>query len=83
VKEKQLSMPFISLCLYQLDPMSTCCKENECFDEYDRIASEIIKVLDDGYTLRDTLTSQFSMWFDVELPQGKLEDIIQRMSIPS
>lgn len=49
--------------------MSTCCKENECFDEYDRIANGIIKALDDGIILRDTLISQFSMWFEVELPQ--------------
>lgn len=53
------------------------------FAEYDKIASGIIKVLDDGYTLRDTLISQFSIWFDVELPLDKLEEIIRRMSIPT
>ena len=83
VKEKQHSQSFISLCLYQIDPMSTCCKENECFDEYDRVANGIKKALEDGYTLRDTVISQFSIWFNAKLSQDKLEEIIDRMSIPS
>lgn len=26
----------ISKALFKADPMNTCCKENDCFDEYDR-----------------------------------------------
>lgn len=32
---------YISLFLFENDPMNTCCKENDAFDEYDFIASEI------------------------------------------
>lgn len=31
----------ISEILFNLDPMNTCCKENEAYDEYDRIADQI------------------------------------------
>lgn len=32
---------YISDFLFENDPMNTCCKENDAFDEYDFIASEI------------------------------------------
>lgn len=35
------SVEQISQALFETDPMNTGCKENECFDEYDRVASDI------------------------------------------
>ncbi|WP_303292336.1 hypothetical protein [Marinobacter sp. SS5-14b] len=31
----------ISRALFEFDPMRTCCKENDCFDEYDRAAESV------------------------------------------
>lgn len=31
----------ISKVLYDLDPIGTCCKENEAFDEYSKVADSI------------------------------------------
>ncbi len=33
----------LSSSLFHLDPMHTCCVENDCFDEYDRVASCIVQ----------------------------------------
>lgn len=32
----------VSRVLFETDPMGTCCKENDCFDEYAAIANDIV-----------------------------------------
>lgn len=46
---------YLSEALYQLDPANTCCKENKCFDEYDRIARSVINAEIDGTPFSEAL----------------------------
>lgn len=39
----QPSIKQISKALFDTDPMQTCCKENDCFDEYDLVATQIFR----------------------------------------
>jgi|AntDeeMinimDraft_4_1070355.scaffolds.fasta_scaffold38655_1 hypothetical protein len=45
----------ISRALFQTDPMNTRCKENDCFDEYDDIAADILGRLEAGESLKTAL----------------------------
>ncbi len=47
-KAEDLFSSYLSEALYGLDLANTCCKENECFDEYDRIARTVIDAEKDG-----------------------------------
>lgn len=53
----------ISKVLFEADPMNTCCKENDCFDEYDRIAEAIEDRLIEGQSLKEGLITEISEWF--------------------
>lgn len=67
------STVILSDVLYTLDPASTCCKENECSDEYDIVASEI---LNDNGTLFDNIRLIFKSSFDIELSKDDTLNII-------
>ena len=43
--------------------IDTCCKENDCFDEYDRIAEAIEDRLIEGQSLKEGLITEISEWF--------------------
>jgi len=51
----QLTADQISRASFENDPMNTCCKENDCVDEYDRIAADVAEYLETGATLKDAL----------------------------
>lgn len=53
----------ISKALFDTDPMNTCCKENDCFDEYDRVAESVAAKLAESYSLEQALTMEISEWF--------------------
>jgi hypothetical protein len=53
----------ISKALFQTDPMSTCCKENDCVDEYDYVADTLAEKLGEGFNLNQALTTAISEWF--------------------
>lgn len=46
---------YLSEALYELDPANTCCKENKCFDEYDRIARSVINAESNGEPFTEAL----------------------------
>ncbi|MBG22742.1 MAG: hypothetical protein CMF22_04695 [Idiomarinaceae bacterium] len=46
---------YLSETLYHLDPANTCCNENKCFDEYDRIARSVIYSEHDGTPFSEAL----------------------------
>ncbi|MCX4190809.1 hypothetical protein [Methylophaga sp. OBS3] len=60
---------FNNLCqtLYENDPMGTCCKENECFDEYNHIAAQTADLMDQGYPFKAALTSVLSDSFTKDM----------------
>jgi hypothetical protein len=46
--------------------MHTCCVENDCFDEYDRIAGGVFERLQAGEVLESALRAELGEWFDIE-----------------
>lgn len=63
--------------LYLLDPMRTCCVENECFDEYDRVADCIVQRIHQGDSLRDALHKEFTHWFGIDLPESAMTELTE------
>ena len=45
--EKEVAI--MSKVLFELDPAGTCCKENDCFDEYDNTAMFIVSYEHEKY----------------------------------
>ncbi|MEC9483082.1 MAG: hypothetical protein UMU75_07105 [Halomonas sp.] len=64
-----LSAEYLSRALFESDPMGTCCKENDCFDEYDAIAGDIVSRCQRGQSLETALTESFEDWFWPELAE--------------
>jgi hypothetical protein len=73
----------ISTALFESDPMNTCCKENDCFDEYDRIAADVAQRLEAGETLKDALAEAINGWFydgeNLAQSESKVEPVIKRL----
>lgn len=61
----------ISRSLFETDPMHTCCVENSCFDEYDRVAASAVMYLENGYTLAQALHKALQDSFGEELTVGR------------
>lgn len=53
----------ISQALFETDPMNTCCKENDCFDEYDLVANAVAERIAAGQSLAEALVGEISEWF--------------------
>lgn len=64
---KPISLETINAILFEIDPMNTCCKENNCYDEYERIASDIASMTSTGETIESALQYQFKFWFESTL----------------
>lgn len=72
----------ISRVLFDIDPMNTCCKENDCFDEYDRVAESVVARLVEGLSIREALLMELSEWFvggDC-FDTRRLEPVLARLS---
>lgn len=77
---KNLTPQHISEALFHTDPMHTCCKENDCFDEYDAIADGVQAKLGEGLSLEAALRSELAEWFDEDMAEGaNLEVVIARL----
>lgn len=59
----------LSRALFEADPMDTCCKENDCFDEYDAIADDIVSRCEQGQSLEKAVRDTFDEWFGEELAE--------------
>lgn len=53
--------------LFLADPMHTCCVENDCHEEYARIATGMLERLQAGQLLEAALRAELGEWFDVEM----------------
>lgn len=75
---KPLSKEQISHLLFTADPMNTCCKENDGFDEYDKVAEDILATLNEGDTLENAVSQTLWIWFGEDLATAeKVEQVIQ------
>ena len=67
--------------LFDIDPMNTCCKENDCFDEYQSISIEIVSYitiylnalqnpdeLNINHAIYVAILSKFKEYFDDYIP---------------
>ena len=65
----EVDMLFVELSdiLYRLDPAHTCCKENECYEEYDGTADTIISFVKDGYSPTEAVEETFVSMFDIRI----------------
>jgi hypothetical protein len=73
------SVEQISQALFKTDPMRTCCKENDCFDEYDRVASDVLDRLVAGERLEQALSTEISEWFfgGEQFDQSRLQLVLE------
>ena len=73
------SVEQISQALFETDPMRTCCKENDCFDEYDKVAEDVAERLLGGESLKQALRAEISEWFFDwdEFDEKRLEPTLQ------
>jgi hypothetical protein len=65
--------------LYQHDPMHTCCRENDCTDEYDGVAAAVMTLAEQGTPLPEALTSILAGYFGLE-PEEVAPQVKQLMA---
>lgn len=72
----------ISDALFHTDPMNTCCKENDCFDEYDRIARGVSSQLLEGFNLKEALVLELVEWlFETEgVTPDSLDPVVEYLN---
>lgn len=58
----RLTAQQVSKALFDADPMNTCCRENDCFDEYDYVAEAVTERLAEGLSLDQALVEEVSKW---------------------
>ena len=56
-----------SRALFETDPMRTSCQENDCFDEYDRVAMCVTDRIARGESPAGALRGALSDWFGDEV----------------
>tara|TARA_R110001583_G_scaffold195544_1_gene375841 strand:+ start:12897 stop:13097 length:201 start_codon:yes stop_codon:yes gene_type:complete len=59
--------------------MNTCCKENDCIDEYDGVAEAIATWVAEGESLKQALIIEISEWFfdGDQFDQSRLEPVLE------
>lgn len=65
----------LSAWLYETDPKQTCCKENDCLDEYDRVATTAIERIAAGESPEEAVANALALWFDVTAATDTPEEI--------
>ena len=71
----------LSEVLYEIDPINTCCKENEAEDEYDLFALDVhAEYLNNEISFRATLAKCFKEYFDEEVDIETLDEIMNHFN---
>lgn len=66
----------LSKALYVIDPARTCCAENECFDEYDNVASHVIDTIKfENVSIEQAIKTVFLEEFEYELSDSVIAKI--------
>ena len=70
----------LSVLLFETDPMHTCCRENDCFDEYERIACDVAERLQAGESPGPALRRVLGDSFGEELvDRVRLEPVVDEL----
>lgn len=56
----------LNAALFQIDPAGTCCKENDCGDEYLSFARETLVEIENGADASDAIVSNLEYYFTIE-----------------
>lgn len=73
----------LSELLFHADPMGTCCRENDAFDEYDRVARDLAERLEEGDTPDVALHAVLREWFgDEPVECADLAGVIEALAQP-
>lgn len=74
----------LSQTLYEHDPMGTCCRENDIYDEYNNIAAQTADLIDDGHSFRSALgrvlSDSFSEDMACEVDYEEIEEHFRKLS---
>ncbi len=74
------SSAHLSRLLFETDPLNTCCRENDCVDEYDRVAHDLAERLQAGESSGPALRRVLSDSFGDELvDRARLEPVIDEL----
>lgn len=77
------SLTAVNRALFLCDPMHTCCVENDCHDEYERIAAGILERLKDGQPLESAIRTELGDWFDIDMAgRADLTPVLARLEAP-
>jgi hypothetical protein len=68
----------LSEILFEIDPAGTCCKQNDCFDEYDSIAAEIEHDYDQHGLFQQAVVENFEFYFEMQLEDEDLKSICDK-----
>jgi len=78
---QQYTAEILSRALFYTDPMNTCCQENDCFDEYDAVAVDVIDRFETGLSIDAALSEAIQDWFydgvAGSVSEGKLKPILE------
>ncbi|RUO62219.1 hypothetical protein [Pseudidiomarina insulisalsae] len=61
--------------MFDVDPMNTCCGENECYEEYARIADAAVNYVLEGHTRREAIAQALKDSFE-ELVEPQQVDAV-------
>jgi hypothetical protein len=67
----------ISDVFFEVDPANTCCKENDCFDEYDTFSVWVESDLDRG--LKTAIESSYEDYFGQPISSENLEKLLEKL----
>lgn len=71
----------VSRALFETDPMNTMCQENECFDEYDRVASDVVTKIEAGAGPAQALRQSLGEWFGEDLLEDRaLTPVVEQLN---
>lgn len=77
----QPSFAALNQALFLADPAHTCCVENDCHDEYERIAAGVLDRLQAGRALEPALRAELGEWFDIETAErADLNAVMARLT---
>ncbi|MDX1706945.1 hypothetical protein [Pseudidiomarina sp.] len=66
-----MNLTTINRAFYETDPMFTCCKENDCLDEYELIAAAVLRRLQRGMVMPAAIDQVLCESFDEDMVSGE------------
>ena len=79
--EQPIHWQQVSRALFEADPMHTACKENDCFDEYDLVARDVVAQIEKDAALGAAMEAALGEWFGAELAADRdLSPVVEQLN---